>query len=136
VKISVDKIKLTFTNAFEGRAAGPNGEVLIGSQPGSMKPYHLLFGALGSCFYATFLSIAEKKRLTFSGAVIEIDGEKREESPATLRQVTIDVTIINPSDEKQFMRSVELGAKHCSIHETVSKVANIDFRVNFVYTRK
>lgn len=132
----MDKIKLTFSDKFEGEFTSPTGTVAIGSKPGAMKPYHLLFGALGSCFYATFLSIVEKKKLTFSGAEITIDAEKREEVPTTLKRVSIAVVIYDPSDEAQFLRSVELGAKYCSIHETVSQVAKIDFNVRFEYTNK
>jgi len=131
--LAVDKIKLEFSNLFEGKAIAPNGEVSIGSRPGDLKPYHMLFGALGSCFYATFLSIVKKKRLSFSGAEIEISGTKREEVPPTLNRVIIALKIFNPSDEKQFLRSAELGAEYCSIHKTVSKVATIDLKVDFVY---
>ena len=113
----MDKIKLTFTNAFEGRAAGPNGEVLIGSQPGLMKPYHLLFSALGLTFLRRFFRSPRRKEVDVLGAVVELT--RKQENPGPLRQVTIDVIF----DERRetVMRSVELGL-HCSIHETVSRL--------------
>jgi len=42
------------------------------------------------------------------------------------------LTIRGGQDETQLKTSAELGAKYCSIHETISKVAKIDLVVNFV----
>ena len=131
--MAVDNIKMEFSNKFEGKAISPTGEVLIGSDKGMMKPYHLLFSALGSCFYATFISIVEKKKLCFSGAELEISGTQRDDKIKTLDQVDIFMRVFNASDEKQFERSAELGALYCSIHETVNKVAKINVKLEFFY---
>ena len=53
------------------------------------KPYDMLLGALGSCFYATFMSIVEKKKLTFDEVDLDISGRKRTEVPTTLEDVNI-----------------------------------------------
>jgi putative redox protein len=131
--MAIDKIDFEWANSFQGIMQSPSGHVHIGTNDGEMRPYHLLFGALGSCFYHTFLSVVEKKRLSFSGARMEISGTKREEVPTTLEHVVIRMTIINPSNEEQFLKSAQLGAKYCSIHETISKVATIDLEVSFEY---
>lgn len=129
--MAVENIKLEFENNFKGVMIAPTGDLKIGGNDGEFKPYNLLFGALGSCFYATFLSIVEKKKLSFADAKLEISGKKRDAEVATLEHVLIDMVITNASDEKQFLRCVELGAKFCSIHETISKVAKIDINVKF-----
>lgn len=131
--MNTDLIKLSFDSTFTGTMVSPTGTVKLGDQNGGMQPYHLLYGALGSCFYATFLNIATKKRLTFKNATLEINGVKRDEIPPTLNEVTITLVINNPSDEIQFRKSAELGAKYCSIHETISKVATIKLEVLFKY---
>ncbi|MGD9605312.1 MAG: OsmC family protein [Bacilli bacterium] len=131
--MAADVIKMDFRNEFVGTMTAPKGQVLIGSQEGGLYPYNLLFGALGSCFYSTFLSIVNKKRLTFDSATVEISGRHIEAQVATLEYVQIKITIRKASDEKQFLRSVELGAKYCSIHETISKVAQIEKVVIFEY---
>lgn len=95
------------------------------------NPYDLLLGALGSCFYATFISIAEKKKLNFGEVRLNITGKKRTEIPTTLEHVVMDMFIINPSNKEQLIKSAQLGAKYCSIHETISKVAQIDLNINF-----
>lgn len=95
------------------------------------KPYDMLLGALGSCFYATFMSIVEKKKLTFDEVDLDISGRKRAEVPTTLEDVNIKMVIKNPSNEQQLLKSAELGAKYCSIYETISKVAKMNLEVIF-----
>jgi putative redox protein len=126
-----DTIQLEFANTFVGSAESPSGRVVIGQQPDGLAPYHLLFSALGSCFYATFLSVANKKKLTFDRANITVNGVKRDATPATLETVIMDFVIVGGTDEEGLMRSAELGAKYCSIHETISKVATITLNVRF-----
>ena len=130
--MAVDNVKISFTNTFSGEMETPSGVLKIGSEEGTFKPYHLLFGALGSCFYHTFLTIVEKKRLTFEVANLEISGVKREVPPTTLETVGMKFTIKNASNFEKFQQAVELAAKYCSIHETISKVANIDIVTEFV----
>jgi putative redox protein len=130
--MKTDNIQLQFSNTFVGSMTSPSGRVVLGSQPDGIAPYHLLYGALGSCFYATFLSVANKKQLVFKDANLEISGVKRDTVPATLESVKIVFTIRGGQDEAQLKTSAELGAKYCSIHETISQVATIDLVVNFV----
>jgi len=131
--MNTDLVSLSFDSSFTGTMVSPTGTVKLGDQNGGMQPYHLLYGALGSCFYATFINIANKKRLSFQKATLEISGTKRDEIPTTLCDVTINFVIYNPSDEVQFRKSAELGAKYCSIHETISKVADMKLDVIFKY---
>ncbi len=129
--MKADTVKLKFDSNYVGELTSPTGSIKLGSQDNGMKPYHLLFGALASCFYATFLSVAGKMRLTFTDVEIEVSGNKRDETPATLDQVTIQMVVYNGSDQIKLKKAADLGAQYCSIHETVSKVANIDLIVTF-----
>jgi len=130
--MAVEPVKMTFSNNFVGELAVKGGIVKIGDQEQGIQPYNLLLGALGACFYSTFLDIVVKKRLTFDGATLDISGKKREAIPSTLETVDIKMVIKNASNQPQFLRSVELGAKYCSIHETISKVATITIAVEFI----
>lgn len=130
--MNTDNIKLSFDKNFVGEMTSPTGTIKLGSQPQGMKPYHLLYGALASCFYATFLSVADKMRLSFTDVSIEVSGHKREEVPATLDKVLIDMVIYNGNDQTKLRKAADLGAKYCSIHETVSKVAEIELVVTFL----
>ncbi|MDD3478002.1 MAG: OsmC family protein [Candidatus Izemoplasmatales bacterium] len=129
--MAVDQIKLSFSNEFVGEMTSPTGTVKIGAQEGGMAPYHLLFGALGGCFYSTFLSISKKKRLTFDRARLEIDGVKRTGEIPTLEEVTMRLIVKNPSNTAGIQRSAELGTHFCSIHNTISQVAKMNLIVEF-----
>lgn len=129
--MKADTVKLIFDSNYVGELTSPTGTIKLGSQPNGMKPYHLLFGALASCFYATFLSVAEKMRVSFSDVEIEVSGNKRDETPATLDQVTIRMVVYNGTDHNKLKKAADLGAQYCSIHETVSKVAHMDLVVTF-----
>ncbi|XMB72796.1 OsmC family protein [Mycoplasmatota bacterium WC30] len=130
--MALDNIKQTWDDEFKGVMETPTGNVTLGDQENGVQPYHLLFGALGSCFYATFLSIAKKKRLTFDKATVEVSGNKGEGKEINLlEKVVIKLVITNASNEKALAKSAEWGTKFCSIHETVSKVADIELIVEF-----
>lgn len=130
--MDADRVTLQFDPDYKGTLTSPTGTVILGDQPNGVEPYHLLFGALASCFYATFLSVAKKKRLTFTHAEMTVDGHKRDEVPPTLDYVKLTLVIHQPSNEEQLRKSAELGAKYCSIHETILKVATIELEVQFV----
>ncbi len=135
--MALDNIKLKIDSNFIGELESPTGKIKIGDQIDGMEPYHLLFGALASCFYSTFLVIAKKKRLKFDYAELEVFGHKETGKEINLlKQVTIKMIVTNPSNELGILKSAELGAKFCSIHETISKVANIDLDIQFKHNNK
>lgn len=127
--MSDTSIKLHFGNEFKGTLETENGTISISKE--EFKPYNLLYGALGSCLYVTFLGIATKKRLTFSKVEMEIDGVKRESIPSTLETVQIKYIVYDASNEVQIKKSLDLAAQYCSIHETISKVATINIDLEF-----
>lgn len=129
--MNTDAIKLTFDNKYVGEMTSPTGIVKLGNQKEGMKPYHLLYGALASCFYSTFLSLTQKMKLSFSDVSITVTGNKRSEVPTTLDYVKIIMIIFNGSDEKNLNKAATLGAKYCSIHDTISKVAKVELEVKF-----
>lgn len=124
-------VKLAFGNGFEGTLYARNGSAAIGKGEGMLRPYDLQLGALGACYYSTFVDIAGKMRLEYEKAEIAILGVKREDTPTTLKTVTMDFTLYGVKEQKGFQRAAELAAKYCSVHETVSKVAEITLRITF-----
>lgn len=126
------KVQLNFDNEFKGELIAPNGRTDIGNTKNSIMPYDMLFGALASCLYATFLSVARKKRINFDEANIVVTGEKRKVNPATLKWVNVKMTVKNADNEKGVLQSMELAAKYCSIYETISKVAEMTWDVDFI----
>lgn len=128
-----DKITVQMTNDFKGTVIGPHGTIPVGGDKERMAPYHMLFGALATCYYATFVAVARKQKADFVDATVEVTGEKRDEIPATLKWVKITMTVrgADPKNHKKLLKASELGAKYCSIHETISKVADIKIEVIF-----
>ncbi|MDD3113295.1 MAG: OsmC family protein [Candidatus Izemoplasmatales bacterium] len=132
--MALDNVKFEWNSDYIGQMMTPTGTIPVGDQKGGMQPYHLLFGALGGCFYSTFLVITKKKRLTFSKAEVEISGEKPiiPGEVTTLNQVKILLTIHQPSNKEKIMQSAELATRNCSIHKTIATVAIMQLEVVFL----
>ena len=130
--MSETSVKLTFGREFRGRLEGEGASADIGKKTeGRMAPYDLMLGALGACYYSTFVGIADKMRLDYERAEITIHGVKREEVPTTLKTVDMVFTLYGAADQKGFERAANLAAKYCSVHETISKVADIKLELKF-----
>lgn len=124
-------VSINFNNEFEGVMQAKNAQVQIGREEGQLKPYDMMLGALGSCYYATFLDVAKKMRLEYQHADIDIKGIKREEVPTTLKEVSMIFTIFGAAEEKGFDRASKMAAKYCSVHETIAQVADIQIELKF-----
>jgi len=130
--MAVIKATVHFGEGFQGELVTVrDARVPIGPGAGKASPYDLLLGALASCYYATFLDIAEKKRLAFGSARVEVSGEKREQVPTTLAWVTVRLTIVKPASRDGFDQSAELAGKYCSIYQTLSHVAEMKTELAF-----
>ena len=130
--MSETRVSLRFGRAFEGVLEAAHATARIGKNTECcFKPYDFMLGALGSCYYATFVDIADKMRLQYDRAEIAIRGVKREEVPTTLRTVDMVFTIHGAKEQKGFERASELAAKYCSVHETIAQVADISLKLVF-----
>ena len=129
-------VSLHFSNEFSGTMNTGLSQVSIGHEPGQLMPYDMMLGALGSCFYANFLEIARKMRLDYESVSIDIKGLKRDEVPTTLQEVSMILTIIGALEQKGFQRAGELAAKYCSVHETISRVADMKLELRFALSDK
>lgn len=129
--MAYDKVVLNWDYNFKGELFSPTGTAKLGDQDEGLYPYHLFFGALGSCFYATFVSVALKMRLEFDTAKIEVSGSKDNPDSKIIETVNMIMTISNPSDKEKLLKAAELGTKYCSIHELVSRSAKVNLKVEF-----
>jgi putative redox protein len=130
-EMAYDKIQLNYDYDFKGDILSPTAKAAVGDAENGLKPYHMLFGALGSCFYATFLSVAQKMRLKFDQATIDISGYKSEPDLKILDNVEMNMVITNASDQDRLRKAAKLGAQYCSIHALVSKAAQINLNIEF-----
>lgn len=129
--MAYDNIQLRYDYDFKGEIQTPKAKAPLGEAENGLAPYHMLFGALGSCFYATFLAVSRKMRLSFDEAHIEVSGYKSDPDLKVIDRVQMDMVVTNPSNENRLTKAAKLGAQHCSIHALVSKAADIQLNVTF-----
>lgn len=124
------KVKTVYT-AEASTLETNRAKLNIGMQEGSFSPYDLLLGALSACFRATLYEILTKRKEAFPEMEIIVSGEKRKDVPTTLEWVRMDISVSGVENQEQFLRNINLAAKYCSIHETLSKVAEMSHEVHF-----
>ena len=124
------KVKTVYT-AGASTLENDRAKLSLGSKEGSFYPYDLLLGALSACFRATLYDILTKRKEVFPEMEIIVSGEKRKDVPTTLEWVRMDISVSGVENQEQFLRNVNLAAKYCSIHETLSKVAEMSHEVHF-----
>lgn len=129
-------VTMDFDYEFKGILKAKRGSVNIGVEEGTVDPYDMVFGALGSCLYSTFLDIAVKKKIVYDGVKMKVSGEKRTEVPTTLKTVNVEVTVVNPEKEKGLDQAMRLATEYCSVYQTLSHVAEMTYSLNFEYTDK
>ena len=98
---------------------------------GTTAPYDYLLGALAGCLFSTFVDLAGKMKVSWEHVSLEVDGTKREESPTTLEQCTVAATATGVEDEKKFLKAFETATRYCSIYQTISKVSEMHWSVDF-----
>ncbi|MCK8060965.1 MULTISPECIES: OsmC family protein [unclassified Fusibacter] len=130
--MAILKINTTFTPDFVGELVTSRAVAPIGAGEGRLSPYDMLLGALSSCLYATFLGIAEKKRIAFESIDIEVTAEKRTEVPTTLKWCKVVFKIKNAQKQKGLVQAGELAAEYCSIYQTLAHVAEMSLEVEFI----
>ncbi len=129
-------VNMEFEYEFKGVLKAKRNTVAIGIEEGTIEPYDMVFGALGSCLYSTFLDIAVKKKIVYDGVRMKVSGEKRTEVPTTLKTVNVEVVVVNPEKEKGLDQAMKLATEYCSVYQTLSHVAEMSYSLEFEYTDK
>ncbi|MBN2794705.1 MAG: OsmC family protein [Clostridia bacterium] len=132
VIMSTLKVDVNFNDTFSGQLVGPRGQAEIGAKEGTVAPYDMLFGALASCLHATFMGIAQKKKISYESVHYEVTGEKREEVPTILKWVNVKMTVKNAEKEAGLIKAAELASQYCSIYHTLSQIAEMKLDVEFI----
>jgi putative redox protein len=118
---------------FSGELTTENGNLRIGMAEGEFLPYPMLMGALGACLYSTFLDIVKKMRLEFDSCILDIQWEKRTETPTTCKFIFIKASIngVDMDKKVRFNKAFELATQYCSIYSTMSHVAEMKWELSF-----
>src|SRR6056297_2132887 len=123
------EVKMRFESEFLGELIANKGRATVGVEENTLEPYDMLFGALGSCYYSTFLDVAKKKRIDFDHAEIHIEGVKKDTPPTTLEWVKVRLDVKNSSNNLGLEKAASLAAEYCSVYVTISKVADISWEI-------
>lgn len=118
------KIELHFKETYRADMHTPDALVQVGGDDG-LLPYDMLFGALAACLHSTFLGVLKRRQCTVKAVSYTIDGEKRTEIPTVLSWITIQAKIVSNESEEILREIFEQAAAQCSIHYTLSQVAEI-----------
>ena len=119
-------------NKHDGQLRTDSGATLeLSRKPHAFAPYELLLGGLSYCLFSTFESISEKMQVSYVGMEMDIKGEKRDEKVATLETCLITVSANGVEDEEKFKKAFEISTRYCSVFQTLSKVATMNWNISF-----
>jgi len=94
-------------------------------------PYDYLLGALSGCLFKTFEEVADKMRFSWEHISFEVNGEKREETPTTLKEVHITVQATGVDNQQKFQKAFDAATRYCSLYQTISKVSEMSWTISF-----
>ncbi len=112
-------------------AVPPSGHALAldmkGDRSSASSPFELLLVALGGCTGADVVDILRKKREKVTSYRIEVQGERREDHPRSLRRVLVKHILHGKAlTEKAVAHAIELSdQKYCGVAATLRPTAEI-----------
>jgi len=113
--------------AESGHGVVIDGAAEIGGRNLGVRPMEMILMGLGGCTAMDVLSILKKQRQNITDCVIEVNGERREQTPKIFTDIHIHY-IITGRDLKNNLvkRAVDLSAEsYCSVSAMLGKSANI-----------
>ncbi|HAI69507.1 MAG TPA: OsmC family protein [Gammaproteobacteria bacterium] len=113
--------------AESGHGVVIDGAAEIGGRNLGVRPMEMILMGLGGCTAMDVLSILKKQRQNVTDCVIEVNGERREQTPKIFTDIHIHY-IITGRDLKNNLvkRAVDLSAEtYCSVSAMLGKSANI-----------
>ncbi|OGO40976.1 MAG: hypothetical protein A2Z04_05160 [Chloroflexi bacterium RBG_16_57_9] len=130
------EVEITWTDGYRFVATDSTKHSVVMSSTGDgrgMKPSDLLLVALGGCVAVDVVGILEKKRQKVTGISIRVTGEQDNEPPWAFRRIHQAFVIRGRNlSVPAITQAIELSIKkYCSVHATVSGVAEVtsDFEI-------
>lgn len=101
-----------------------------GGVDGVWSPEHLYTASVVSCFFTTFVAIADNSKLDFVDLEVESFGEmsRNEDSKYIMSSVTLKpvLTITDESKEKKAYRILEKAEEICLITRSIQSKINVE----------
>lgn len=114
------------TAAFEATAIDSGGTLVvdgspeIGGEGRGMRPMELLLSALASCSAMDVVSILRQQREPLESLRIEIEGDRKDATPAPFTAVRLVFVANAQVDAHKLERAVKLAVeKYCSVGATL-----------------
>ena len=117
-----------------GHAIVMDADPGVGGKNIGPRPMELLLLGIGGCSGMDVISILQKKKQQVTGFEIIVKGQKAEEYPKKLTDVTLEFVIKGKNiSEKAVKRSVDLSMnKYCSVKATIEGSAQINFSYKII----
>ncbi|WP_257666603.1 OsmC family protein [Parapedobacter tibetensis] len=124
------KISLYRTNDavhFEGVSSSTTAKIHIDGSPDiggeglGARPMELVLMALGSCSALDLVSILKKQRQQIDDVNIDVEGQRREETPHIFTTIHITFYLKGNIDKAKAEKAAELAVKkYCSVHDMLA----------------
>lgn len=117
-----------------GHAIVMDADPGVGGKNTGPRPMELLLLGIGGCSGMDVISILQKKRQQVTGFEITVKGQKAEEYPKKLTDVTLEFVVKGKNiSEEAVKRSVDLSMnKYCSVKATLEGSAQINFSYKII----
>ena len=117
-----------------GHAIVMDADPGVGGKNIGPRPVELLLLGIGGCSGMDVISILQKKKQQVTGFEIIVKGQKAEEYPKKLTDVTLEFVVTGKNiSEKAVKRSIDLSMnKYCSVKATLEGSAQINFSYKII----
>ena len=93
----------------------------------TFSPTDLVASSLGSCLLTIMGIVAKRHDIPLKGSYADIE-KKMSEKPRRISHISVNIYFNNHIDEKE-KKLLMQSAKHCPVHNSLSK--DIDIKINF-----
>ncbi len=133
-KVTLVKEMQFVGDSGSGHAIVMDSDPSVGGKNTGPRPVELLLIASGGCTGMDVISILRKKKQDVTGLEINVKGNKAEEFPKKLTEITIEYIVKGRNiSEEAVKRAVELSMnKYCSVKATLEGSAKIHYSYKII----
>lgn len=119
--------------AFEATAAEGGSMIIdgspdIGGEGRGMRPMEVLLASLASCSAMDVVHILRKQRQTLEKLTIEIEGIRKDATPAPYKHIKLVFTAYGSVENDKLQRAVSLAVeKYCSVRTSLDPAIEISW---------
>jgi len=114
-----------------GHAVVMDGTPDVGGRNAGMRPMEMLLVALGGCTGMDVASVLTKKKQSFTGLEVSINGEKAEEYPKKFTAITLEFVVKGKGvSEEAVRKAIEISMeKYCSVKASLLSDVTWSYRI-------